>query len=213
MVDIAKASAHTNSSSQAAPAGQLSALLTQEESLTHMTPDTILFFCQSRLRTLDTAIAEKLNQQRQLTNHSVLDAVKAAVTKCTENNLNKEGNYEITQANYESVVANIDAALADPTLSKENRKKLEGARDAFMNGGLDVTFPDNTKGAGVSKDQLKAISETCDDALKAKSSEAELNMISIQSLMSQRQTAVQLTTNMMAAINDSLKAIAANTKG
>jgi len=202
------------STGQVPPAGQLSAILTQEESLTHMTPDTILFFCQSRLRSLDRAITEKLNEQRHLTSNKVLNAVKAAVTKCTENNINKDGNYEITGPNYASVVENIDAALADPTLSAEHRKKLEGARNAFMKGGSnDVDFNGSEKGGAVTKDELKQITETCDDAIKAKSSEAELNMISIQSLMSQRQTAVQLTTNMMAAINDSLKAIAANTKG
>lgn len=208
------------STGQVPPAGQLSAILTQEESLTHMTPDTILFFCQSRLRSLDTAIAEKLAEQRKLTSHSIFDNIKASVTMGTSDQINKDGNYEITEDRYNAILAKIDAALADPTLSAAARTKLVAAKAAFEKDGLNIRFPDGkgpdglgSKGAAVSKDELKGITEACDDAIKAKSSEAELNMISIQSLMSQRQTAVQLTTNMMAAINDSLKAIAANTKG
>jgi hypothetical protein len=39
---------------------------------------------------------------------------------------------------------------------------------------------------------------------------AELNMINLQAIMSQRQTAIQLTTNLVQALGDSSNKIAAN---
>jgi hypothetical protein len=44
-------------------------------------------------------------------------------------------------------------------------------------------------------------------------SDAELNMIQLQSLMSQRQNAIQTTTNMLNGMNDNLNTVAKNIGG
>lgn len=55
---------------------------------------------------------------------------------------------------------------------------------------------------------VNALAETELDQVSGGSS--EMNMISLQSMMSQRQLVIQLSTNMLRAINDSTKGIIGN---
>ena len=64
---------------------------------------------------------------------------------------------------------------------------------------------------GKNAEQIKAaITDTVGGLQKDLNAGAELNMINLQSLMSQRQTAIQLTTNLVQSLGDQMNKIAAN---
>lgn len=171
-----------------------------------LTPDALMFYCQTRLKNLDTQITDKLREQRtNIRSVESLNSAQAAVTSCMKGNVDGDGKYEVSAGDVNATLEKISAALSDPMVNGDDRKRLQDAQAALM--------PFKDKGGKIGKDTLKGISDNIDSIIKERNSAAELNMIGIQSLMSQRQTAIQLTTNMMSAINDSLKSIAGNTKG
>ena len=70
---------------------------------------------------------------------------------------------------------------------------------------------DSPQGDGVyGADEAQEYITTVQGVQSNMSSDSELSMISLQSLMSQRQTAVQLTTNLMQSLDDQAKDIAQN---
>lgn len=170
-----------------------------------LTPETLIVYCQTRLKNLDTQINEKLREQRSnIRAVESLNNAQSAISGCMKD-IDGDGKYKISKDQAQEAVNALDRALADPNVTGEDRKNLESARASFE--------PLTQAGGSLPKDTVKAASDNVDRMVKDRNSTAELNMIGVQSLMSQRQTAIQLTTNMMSAINDSLKSIAANTKG
>ena len=61
--------------------------------------------------------------------------------------------------------------------------------------------------------EVKASTSFVDGMLKDAEASMQLNMIKLQSAMSARQTAIQLSTNLVSALGESMKAIAANIRG
>jgi hypothetical protein len=62
----------------------------------------------------------------------------------------------------------------------------------------------------VTADEVKSMCTSIEDSQSALRSNAEMNMIEMQSLVAKRATALQLTTGMMNSINEGMKAIAGN---
>lgn len=59
----------------------------------------------------------------------------------------------------------------------------------------------------------RALADADDEALESTSGGAEVSMIELQSLVSQRQVAVEMTTNLIGSLNESTKSIAGNIGG
>ncbi len=71
--------------------------------------------------------------------------------------------------------------------------------------------PDNIK--GISETAWNAQVDTLKTMADNSSKDNELNMISLQAMVSQRQLAIQLTTGMMQAMNEGAKGVVANIRG
>jgi hypothetical protein len=164
--------------------------------LTGLTPEGLMIYLKSRLKGLDTKIQEIFDNQKH--NQAVQDALQKLQTILA--GLNQKDDQKTSP----NLVADIKAALADlkavaPDLGAQVADQL-GKSGQILDGG------DNAYKAS----DVKASEVYLDDISKELNSGAQLDMIHLQSLMSSRQTAVQLSTNLIQSLGHSADAIAAN---
>jgi hypothetical protein len=166
-----------------------------------LTPDSLLFFCQSRLKSMDEAIDQKMHRQQSFV--ALQGTVTAAQAKLKE--YGKGGaDADVAFAGPDKineVTSLLDNAIATATDcgDKELAKSLEGVKDKLRAGDDNVLVG-----------EVKDMNTMLDSALSACRSTAEVSMIEMQSLISQRATALQLTTGMMNSLNEGMKSIAGN---
>lgn len=184
------------------------AALTGYRGYVPLSPEGLLFFCQSQLRTLDDSI------QKQMVGQSGLVALEAKVNEV-------EGTLKGLGAGGNSGDDKI--AFDDPDKVKQVDDKLNEAIDAATQAG-DGDLADRLKNvktmlhAGkdgqtdnkVTKEDIKEMCSALDTATANCRSGAEINMIGLQSLISKRATMLQLTTGMMNSMNEGSKNIAGN---
>ena len=88
------------------------------------------------------------------------------------------------------------------------RAQLQAKREAIWDRyGMDSP---NFVGRGPTKEEWQGYVGDVDTMLQDINGNAEINMIQLQSLMSQRQTAVQLTTSMMAKEDEGIRSVLKN---
>ena len=108
-------------------------------------------------------------------------------------------NGELASYEKEIMTALAEIESIDPALAKDIRKTLhEGSGSLYS---LDGQY---------SGHDVKAAKECINNVMKQLESSAQLEMIGLQSTMSARQTAIQLATNLVSALNKGTDAIAAN---
>lgn len=163
-----------------------------------LTPEGLLLFCQSKLRSMDEAIGKKMAGQEALvkTQQDVTN-IQIAI---------KEANSGQGFAD-EKIVINITKMIDEAIGSARARgddpaliKNLTAVRNKLNAGGDGTVTPDEAKEMGT----------MLDSTLAACRSGAELSMIDLQSLVARRATALQLVTGMMNSLNEGSKAIAGN---
>ena len=159
----------------------------------HLTPDALMTYLSTRLDGLDTQVNTIFNRQQ----HS--QAIQKAIT-----NLRAAlGQMNTKQApNDPNTLAAVHAALReltdlDPNLGHAVRNQLNQTGYAFA---------DDT----CNEAEMKATMQYLDGVGKDIDSSAQLDMIRLQSIMSARQTAIQLSTNLVSALGESTKAIVSN---
>lgn len=205
-----------------------------------LTADALLVYCQTQLNDIDGQIKGYLDQQKvALQKKEILNELKATLSKyqppkqenageiagaymTAYNRLNDLGATDLATA------IKADATKLFPDLDKQY--ELNGQKGSGFELGAALWSSAGGGMWGINQQALmKAMSPTWPKApskeswsgyvgdVSAKlddiSGDAELNMIQLQSLMSKRQTAIQLTTNMMAKHDQGLSAIVANMKG
>lgn len=175
------------------------------EGFVPLTPEALLLFCNSRLRDLDTAIRSKMQKQTDKVHlQNAVSEVQSMIT-AGDGNVNADAGiaYENTELS-KSINGKIDEAIKAAYAQGDTSMatSLESVRNIFNAGG-----PHDVK---VSKEEVKTMSQTLESALSASHSGAEISMIELQSLVSQRATALQLTTGMMNSVNEGAKAIVGN---
>ena len=160
-----------------------------------LTPDALLTYCQTQLGSYDSTIKGYLDEQKlNLLRKKVLSDVENAMKKVS-------GMDDAATQNYINAFKNGIASLppGDPVA-----KQMQAQLDEIMShrdGNGAISFTDEAW-----KAETRDIHSILDDV----NGNAEINMIQLQSVMSQRQTAVQLTTSMLAKLDDSTKAILTN---
>jgi NDP-sugar pyrophosphorylase family protein len=114
------------------------------------------------------------------------------------------GNVDVDPKKMEEAKNAIGVAIqrAEDAGDTGTAEKLKKVLSTLTNDRSDDFLVINSEG----KSMLSAI----DGAVNDSRSGAELNMIEIQSLVSKRATALQLTTSMLNSINESAKGIAGN---
>jgi hypothetical protein len=169
---------------------------------TALTPESLLLFCQQRLKTMDEAIGLKMAGQKSLVAlQSKVSEIQATLKEYNAVGGDNEGAFN-DKDKIKAVDEKLDAAITLAQACGDNdlvkildsvRAKLHGGKDNLVNIG-----------------EIKDMTSMLDNALSTCRGSAEVSMIEMQSLISQRGQIIQLTTNMMNVVNESTKAIISN---
>ena len=191
----------------------------------YLTMDTLLTYCESRMRGIDTQVKEQFLKQKQANESSAaLQSLMGAINACTAGGIQPGGRgaHDLIRA-YQAAIM---AVGGDPAL----QQRLVAERDAFIkavgkNGGAELRsemaqsdywskpLPDNADGqmvVSMSGDTVKKLADNLKGLQTEVNQGSELGMITLQSLMSQRQMAIQLTTNLVQSLGEMTNKIAAN---
>lgn len=198
-----------------------------------LSPESLLLYCSSRLETLDKNIqkyfAEQQDNNRKSQELSDVIAVgKWGGAQAGPEALLADPNGPQQFADKANALANLYATSSTPDAKAAAASEFQSLTGQDINnfvsekGVVRPVTPDNIKdwanGNDGSPATIKAISETEAssriDTLKTKldafSKNGELNMIQLQSLVSQRQLAVQLTTQLMQTAHETTKGVVGN---
>jgi chaperonin cofactor prefoldin len=161
-----------------------------------LSPDALMVYLSSRLDGLDQQINAIFNSQKaQEKVQSALRKIKTELAALDDNaggDLGGDAGTNIDKAIEE--IADIDQ-----TLAADIAKTIHG--DTMIFTGNDAHYTGT---------EVKATTEYIDGLSKDIESQSQMDMIKLQSLMSARQTAIQLATNMISSLGESSKAIVAN---
>lgn len=191
-----------------------------------LSAESLLLYCSVQLNAMDTQLkAEMARQNQARSSQQVLNQVKNAI-----------GIKSIGTNDYDRKVQILTAMRdAYQRLPPDDpaRQTLQAAFETFANtaclndsgaaAGLKLGDPnlnihrlaslaDACGRNNVDTDEMKGIQGMIDEAITDISKGAELQMINLQSLVSQRQMAIQLTTSLMTKFNDGLQAIVSSFK-
>ncbi|HMJ55586.1 MAG TPA: hypothetical protein VK540_26105 [Polyangiaceae bacterium] len=160
----------------------------------HLTPDALMTYLSTRLDGLDTQVNAVFNrQQHTQAIQKGLTELRAALGQMkTTGDDQKDG-----------VMPSIEVALKtltdlDPNLGETLRNQL--GQDGYALWG-DSKCNDT---------EMKQTMSYLDGVGKDIDSSAQMDMIRLQSIMSARQTAIQLSTNLIASLSESTKSIVSN---
>jgi hypothetical protein len=168
---------------------------------TYMTPDCLLAYCSTRLRDLDTNMQKQFaTQQAGIKDSQTLQDIEQQMKDIFDKDKDpKSGNLQSDCDPQDPSWANMRTqaeSIQDPDAKAAALKAIDAASQMK---------------SGTKFDDFKSsVLDGIDNGKQALSQGAELGMIGLQSLMSQRQTAIQMTTNLVQAFGESLKAVSGN---
>jgi len=203
-----------------------------------LTPEALMLYCQTRLQGIDSQIQATMTQQENINTEqsqigSLLSEVANDTAAAGANNLmNNPQECKTLEQNLENLITWIQAK--DPTCSQLGQ--LELLHDTVMASGSG-TYTDSLGSHGyyyggdpaqspqgqtpppnvntsmdgqLGTNELGNYTSALNNINSALGSGAELGMIQIQSHMSDRTTAIQLTTSILQSYDDGLSKIADN---
>jgi hypothetical protein len=162
-----------------------------------LTPETLLAYCASKMRGLDGQIQACFAKQQARNAKS--EALSKLATAMNTWKVGFEGNPK-AKAEIEAALKEAKASLAgDPALSEQ----LANLTNAFNETAKDKT-------GHVDSDEMNGFMSTVQSMQQSINQDGELEMLQMQSMMSQRQQALQLCTNMIQSLGQSSQAICSN---
>ena len=171
----------------------------------HLTPEAMMIYLSARLSSIDAEIQELFDKQQLLEKlkeplHAIQNVLAGADGKAVPIS-NEQAQLLVEQL---ELVRDLDQGTFDDILDQLQAAGI----DVSVNdrGGISVAFEDGVLTAR----QAEAFRGIIDGASKTLDSSAQLEMIKLQSLMSQRQTLIQMSSNIVASLGKSDEAIAAN---
>jgi len=163
--------------------------ITGAPALPYLTPDAMLVYCQSRLTGINTQCREIMtNQEKNAKAQASLGNLLTTLTRY-QDGASDVGKQDINDAYAKAIdgVGGPETALG---------KELIKDRDTLFN--------------KAEKNDVASMISAAKSHQAELNSDAEIDMIRLQSLISQRQTAIQLTTNIIQSLNDQANKIVAN---
>ncbi len=180
-----------------------------------LTPDALMAYCANRLGSLDSQIQTIFAQQQSASDViQQIDTVANNVSVAGQNGVLTSSPGQL-QALDQQIVDAINKAGGENTPAG---KELLGALNTLdptcklaQNNPSDPTTLYITQaGTSAIADQVAQAVKGLQNAAQDVNSGSELNMIQLQSLMSERQTAIQITTNLVQSLGQQMNAIATN---
>ncbi len=200
----------------------------------YLTPDAIMAYCQSRLQSIDGQVETAMTQQQNCNSEqqgvqNILTDVSSLQSELNNGTVKDHGAAAKLESDLEKLISQMQST--DP--SNPQIGTLEQLHDKIMatgtgpnNGAQAYYCSANPPGSPTGQtpppnvhqdtddtfgtDELTGFSQTLTGVNNSLNNSAELGMIAIQSLMSQRTTAIQLSTNILQSINDGMSKIANN---
>lgn len=162
-----------------------------------LSPDALMVYCQTRLRGIDDQMSGLMAKQQKANDDT--QAINEALAVLNNN----VAGYTDDKSKTVAMTDALDAAIKKVGSDTPEGQRLQKIRDDLYNNGV---VQDGT----VNDTEMQKYIESVNGVVKDINSGAELNMINLQSIMSQRQTAIQLTTNLVESLGEQSKSIAAN---
>lgn len=188
----------------------------------YLTADVLLAYCQSRLQSIDSQARETFQGQQNLNKEQALigDA-QQQLQSLSQGTKSKDDCVKIEQK-LEDIIKQIQAVdphspviakleqLHDNIMGTGSGPYTDSAGNphGYMTPGGPTTRQDED--SDISDYEMKGFIDDLQGVGSDLNSCAELQMIQLQSLMSQRQTAIQLTTNIVQSLGDQLNKVADN---
>jgi hypothetical protein len=189
----------------------------------NLSPDALMAYCQSRLDSIDDQASTLMKtQQANAATIQQIDTVISALKPYATEGVNSADDC----ANLESKFGTLITSLQKSDPGCPELPALNVAYNSMVwsgTGGQDPGGPGlidegsyASKAAGArgdnnfSSDEVQGYVQTLTDAAGNINSDSELQMVQLQSLMSQRQTAISLTTNLVQSLGDQENKIADN---
>lgn len=193
----------------------------------HLTPEALLAYCTSRMNDLDAQIKTRFTEQQNKTNeaHILNDVLavyngyangQAAHAKYKDEN-DKEVDVLPGVINAGKRLCELYNQSSNATVRIEILKAYElmtGQKMPMDNGSANAAAvaPDREKIIGLDAAAWAKKTDSVKNVQDDFSKSNELSMIQLQSIISQRQLAIQLTTQLMSSLNDGLKKITENVR-
>ena len=167
-----------------------------------LTPDALLAYCNAQLNGIDGQVQTYMDQQNtQLSEKEALQQCEQLMSQYSN------GSAPPTYAALQTLTAQMQQAISGLPANDPVAAQVQGVISNMLgSSGATDAAGDGYKGWSATNwatfnTQLQGIGQDVD-------SNAEIGMIQIQSLVSQRQTIVQLTTNMMSTLSQTDQSIA-----
>ncbi len=195
-----------------------------------LTPDALMAYCQARLDSIDGQVEGTFNEQEvrngeasavqqviakfQTYSAGVNSGDSQGASKCTTMELSLSNLIQQIQASDPGFpdLGKLEHTYNDLLYSGTGPQDATSTTPALQY--LDPsTYPPNKNGTPdniLSSDEMQSAIQSLQGVASDLNSGAELQMIQLQSLMSERQTAVELTTNLVQSLGDQSEKVAEN---
>lgn len=171
-----------------------------------LTPDVLLAYCESKIRGIDEQVKRAFAGQTQRNNLS--KALSELSDKLSQHQkVIGEGDTQI-KADIEKLYDNAICAAGGP--ETEVGKELAAQKAQFHATGNGQAQEISGDKGDIADWEMKNFMDSVQRMQSDANRNGELEMIKLQSLMSQRQQALQMCTNMVAGLGQSSQQIAAN---
>ena len=165
-----------------------------------LTPDALMAYLETRMSSLDGRIDEIFQkQQKAQALRGPLNKIKQALGRLNEHATDK--NAPVANGEFEAEInAQLEALKQiDPQLAAQVKKDLN--KDGH------ILF---TQDGSYRPSQIEPSRQYIDDVLGDIDASSQMDMIKMQSMMSSRQTAISLSTNLISSLGQSTNKIADN---
>jgi hypothetical protein len=195
-----------------------------------LTPDTLMFYCATQLRRLDGEITARMRSQQSTHDaQAILGELRERLSPYTTGGIGANDKHLVP-----ILMQKLKAAFDALPEGSPQRAAIQSLFDKFRNttcreNAIETlrlddpsvlsqiqTDVDTKKTSGdanrADRDEVNQMLDSLKQISTDITSSGELEMINLQSLISQRQMAIQLTTNLLGKLNESLMAPIANLK-
>jgi hypothetical protein len=190
--------------------------------LESLTPEALMLYCQTQLNTLDGDIRAFMQNQKYINaKKKILAELKNELQRNTtvgKNGKDLDENLPKIAAAYERAYASLEqlkTTYPNVDVAGDLQAVAAHAKKMWPNGDL-TTGKIGPTGHHINMEYSSAFDGwvgDLDNIIDDLSKNAELNMIQLQSIMSQRQTAIQLTQSMMDKLLKTLEQLASKVGG